>query len=82
MNCPNCGKEMRPGVVESVRALNVIWYPKNYKHKSIDEEKPVSLSLKAEGYYCDECNTAFASYKKREHGFLGRLVYKIFDEEY
>ena len=54
----------------------------NYKNKSIINEEPVALSLQAEGHYCDECMTAFASFKKREHGVFERLFYKVFDKEY
>ena len=84
MNCPNCGKEMRPGIVraKTLRDTKVFWYPENYKDKSIINEEPVSLYVEAEGHYCDECMTAFASFKKREYGNFERLYYKIFDEEY
>ena len=60
----------------------VFWYPENYKNKSIINEEPVALSLQAEGYYCDECMTAFASFQKKEYGNFERLLYKIFDKEY
>ncbi len=84
MNCPNCGKEMRPGIVRArpLRDNKVFWYPENYKNKSIINEEPVALSLEAEGYYCDECMTAFANFKNKEYGFFERLFYKIFDKEY
>ena len=59
MNCPKCGKEMRTGFVEAKSAgsltqafTQVTWYPEEYKGKFIKRE-PVTLSLQAEGQYCD-----------------------------
>lgn len=71
MNCPKCGKEMRTGFVEAKSTgsltqafTQVTWYPEEYKGKFIKRE-PVTLSLQAEGQYCDECMTVFASFNQR-----------------
>ena len=71
MNCPKCGKEMRVGFVEAKNAgsftqalTQVTWYPEEYEGKMFKKEA-VTLSLKAEGQYCDECMTVFAMFNER-----------------
>ncbi len=71
MNCPKCGKEMKKGFVEAQNAgsltqslTQVIWYPEKYKEKLLKKEI-LSLRLKADGYYCDECMMVFAEFEER-----------------
>ncbi len=59
MNCPECGKEMEFGQVQAIDgALNIlnqiIWYPEEDLNKRI-KKNGISLRLKAEAYYCNEC---------------------------
>ncbi len=69
MNCPVCGNKMKKGTVEVidgrlVSATALGWYPDEEKTKFI-RKNAISLSLKGEGYYCDECMKVFAVFDER-----------------
>lgn len=70
MKCPNCGKKTKKGIVHAIypsitNALTqVIWYPEEDKEKKI-KKNTIGLSIKATGYYCDECMKVFAEFTER-----------------
>lgn len=69
MNCPKCGKKMKVGEVQAVDAMlnilnQIIWYPKEDLKKRL-KKNGVSLKLKAEGYYCDECMKVISIFDER-----------------
>lgn len=69
MKCPECGNEMKKGVVEIrdghlVSTVVVSWCPEEEK-KKILRKNVISLRLKAEGYYCDECMKVVAIFEER-----------------
>ena len=73
MRCPECGNEMKKGIVEvkdvgSILQLSTMatWYPEDEKKKKVGFRKnAVNLALSAEGYYCDECMKVFAVFEER-----------------
>lgn len=71
MNCPECGKEMKKGIVEAKDAGSITqsftmmsWYPDKDKGKIIKKDT-VNLRLRADGYYCDECMKVFAAFEEK-----------------
>lgn len=70
MNCPECGKEMKKGLVEIrdghllFSAVVVSWCPEEEK-KKFYRKNAINLGYKAEGYYCDECMKVFAVFDER-----------------
>lgn len=71
MKCPECGNEMKKGVVEAKDTGSITqffelvsWYPEEYKDKMI-KKNMVNLRLKAEGYYCDECMKVYAIFEEK-----------------
>lgn len=71
MKCPECGKECKKGFVEIKNAGSLTqcltmttWYPEEEKGKRI-KKGTLELSLKAEGYYCDECMKVFAVFNEK-----------------
>lgn len=71
MKCPECGNEMKKGVVEAKDTGSITqffelvsWYPEEYKDKMI-KKNMVNLRLKAEGYYCDECMKVYAIFEQK-----------------
>jgi hypothetical protein len=73
MKCPECGNELKKGVVETKNAGSltqsltmVSWYPEEYKRKLMKKDT-VNLRLKADGYYCDECMKVYAIFEEKFH---------------
>ena len=70
MKCPECGKEMKKGMVEVkdgslfLTSVTVNWYPED-ERKTLLRKNAIRLSLNADGYYCDDCMTVFAAFKER-----------------
>ncbi len=71
MKCPECGNEMIRGFVEvkdtaslTQRDTMVTWYPEEEQGKLFKKNR-IYLSLKAEGYYCDECMKVIAILEER-----------------
>ena len=69
MKCPECGNEMKKGVVEILDGhllptVVVSWCPEEEKKKFF-RKNAISLRLKAEGYYCDECMKVVAIFEER-----------------
>lgn len=73
MKCPECGNELKRGVVEArdagslTQSLTMVdWYPEEYKEKMIKKRKDIiNLGLKADGYYCDECMKVYAVFEEK-----------------
>lgn len=69
MKCTECVNEMKKGIVE-VRDGHLLpqavvsWCPEEEKGKFI-RKHAISLNLKAEGYYCDECMKVIAIFEER-----------------
>lgn len=71
MQCPECGNEVKKGVVE-VREVGSLtqfftsaaWFS-DEEHKKKFGRKSVNLRLNAEGYYCDECMKVFAVFEEK-----------------
>lgn len=71
MKCPECGNECKKGFIEVKDAGSLTqslamatWYPEENKGKIIKKDF-VKLSLKAEGYYCDECMKVYAVFEEK-----------------
>lgn len=70
MKCPECGKEMKKGLVEIrdghllLSSVVVSWCPEE-EQKKFYKKNAISLGQKAEGYYCDECMKVFAVFEER-----------------
>lgn len=70
MKCPECGKEMRKGIVKTqaigslLNNAMVSWYPDEDKGKWI-QRNAVELRLKGKGYYCFECMKVFAVFEEK-----------------
>lgn len=70
MQCPECGNEMQKGVVEIrdshllLPQVMVRWCPEEEK-KKLFKKNAISLSLNAEGYYCDTCMKVVAIFDER-----------------
>lgn len=70
MKCPECGKEMKKGVVEVkdgslfLTSVVVSWCPEDERKKLL-RKNAISLRLNAEGHYCDECMKVFAAFEER-----------------
>lgn len=70
MNCPECGKEMKKGLVEIrdghllLSSVVVSWCPEE-EQKKFYRKNAINLGQKAEGYYCDECMKVFAVFEER-----------------
>ncbi len=70
MKCPECGNEMKKGIVEVrdgslfLTSLVVSWCPEEDR-KKLWRKNAISLNLNAEGYYCDECMKVFAAFEER-----------------
>jgi hypothetical protein len=73
VKCPECGNELKKGVVETKNAGSltqsltmVSWYPEESKRKLMKKDT-VNLRLKADGYYCDECMKVYAIFEEKFH---------------
>ena len=71
MKCPECGNECKKRFIEAkdtgslTQSLTMAtWYPEEDKGKIIKKDY-VKLSLKAEGYYCDECMKVYAVFEEK-----------------
>lgn len=69
MKCPECGNDMQKGIVEVrdghlLSQVVVSWCPEDEKKKFI-RKNAISLNLKADGYYCDECMKVIAIFNER-----------------
>ena len=71
MKCPECGNECKKGYVEAKDAGSltqsltmVTWYPEAERGKMLKKGN-VTLRLKAEGYYCDECMKVYAAFEEK-----------------
>lgn len=71
MKCPECGSECKKGLVEVkdagslTQALTMVnWYPEENAEKKIRKDA-ISLQIKAEGYYCEECMKVYAAFEER-----------------
>ena len=71
MKCPKCGDECKKGIVivkdagsltQSLTMIN--WYPEENNGK-IRKKDAVSLRLKAEGYYCEECMKVYSAFDEK-----------------
>lgn len=71
MKCPECGNELKKGVIEAKYAGSLsqsltmlTWYPEEYKRKLV-KKNIINLRLKTEGYYCDECMKVYAAFEEK-----------------
>jgi len=71
MKCPECGNECKKGFIEIkdagslTQALTMAtWYPEDNKGKRIKKDG-VSLQIKAEAYYCDECMKVYGIFEEK-----------------
>lgn len=71
MKCPVCGNELKKGVIEAkdvgslTQSLTMLtWYPEKYKGKLV-KKNTISLRLKTDGYYCDECMMVYAAFEEK-----------------
>jgi hypothetical protein len=70
MKCPECGNELKKGVVEATNTSSLLtftmvsWYPEEYNGKFVKKDA-VHLKLKADGYYCDECMKVYATFEEK-----------------
>lgn len=77
MKCPICGNELDKGIIEITDGSHlfnssafVTWYPNENEHNNKKFlknlfRKGISLSRKAEAYYCDECMKIFACFDEK-----------------
>jgi hypothetical protein len=70
MKCPECGKELKKGIIEAKSAGSlpqfgtmVTWYSEEEKGKMV-RKNTVNLTLKTDGYYCDECMKVYAAFEE------------------
>ena len=66
-----CGNELKKGVIEAkdvgslTQSLTMLtWYPEKYKGKLV-KKNTISLRLKTDGYYCDECMMVYAAFEEK-----------------
>ena len=71
MKCPECGNELKKGVIEAKDAGSLsqsltmlTWYPEEYKSKLV-KKNIINLRLKTDGYYCDECMKVYAAFEEK-----------------
>lgn len=70
MKCPECNKEMKKGTVRASGGTltelgtTLTLVPDESRNKLL-KRGAVSLKLQGEGWYCDECMKAFASFDER-----------------
>ena len=71
MKCPECGNELKKGVIEAKDAGSLsqsltmlTWYPEEYKRKLV-KKNIINLRLKTDGYYCDECMKVYAGFEEK-----------------
>lgn len=71
MNCPECGGELKKGIVQArhagslLEALTMVtWYPEDERGKLL-RRKAVTLRNDGEGYYCEACMKVFAALEER-----------------
>lgn len=71
MKCPECGNELKKGVIEAKYAGSLsqsltmlTWYPEEYKRKLV-KKNIINLRLKTDGYYCDECMKVYAAFEEK-----------------
>ena len=71
MKCPVCGNELKKGVIEAkdvgslTQSLTMLtWYPEKYKGKLV-KKNTISLRLKTDGYFCDECMMVYAAFEEK-----------------
>ena len=71
MKCPECGNELKKGVIEAKEAGSLTqwltmltWHPEEYKGKLV-KKNTINLRLKADGYYCDECMKVYAAVEEK-----------------
>lgn len=71
MKCPECGNECKKGLVEIKNAGSLTqsltmatWCPEENVGKRLKKDL-INLSLKAEGYYCDECMKVFVVFEEK-----------------
>mgnify|MGYP003311731553 CR=1 FL=1 len=68
--CPVCGNPMRKGIVKVqeiggiMNNVMVNWFPDADKDKLL-QTNAITLRLKGEGYYCDECMKVFAEFEEK-----------------
>ena len=65
------GNEFKKGVIEAkdvgslTQSLTMLtWYPEKYKGKLV-KKNTISLRLKTDGYYCDECMMVYAAFEEK-----------------
>lgn len=75
MKCPECGNEMKKGVIQVkdagsiTQSLTMVsWYPEDDTGKIVKRDR-VSLPLRAEGYYCDECMKVYGIFEEKYEFF-------------
>lgn len=75
MKCPECGNEMKKGVIQvkdtgSITQFftMVSWHPVDDTGKIVKRDR-VGLPLKAEGYYCDECMKVYGIFEEKHELF-------------
>lgn len=71
MECPECGNKLKKGIIEAkdagslTQSLTMMtWYPKESEGKMI-KKGTITLRLKGDGYYCDECMKVFAAFDEK-----------------
>ena len=71
MKCPECGNELKKGVIEAKDAGSLsqsltmlTWYPEEYKRKLV-KKNIINLRLKTDGCYCDECMKVYAAFEEK-----------------
>ncbi len=69
--CPCCGGELKHGKVRAEDAGSLTnfstmltWYSDEDRGKLL-KRNAVSLNLRGEGYYCEECELVFAKLERR-----------------
>lgn len=68
--CPTCGNRMQKGIVKAqeigsiMNNVMVNWFPDADKDKLL-QTNAITLRLKGEGYYCDECMKVFAEFEEK-----------------
>ena len=71
MKCPECGNELKKGVIEAKDAGSLsqsltmlTWYPEEDTRKLV-KKNIINLRLKTDGYYCDECMKVYAAFEEK-----------------
>jgi hypothetical protein len=71
MKCPECGEEMKQGKIEARSNTSVLQASTTVTFVPLEDQgkwirrNAISLKIDGEGYYCETCMKAFATFEDR-----------------